>query len=131
MQETDLMIGNYVKISDTHPSINHNQTTRVTAILENGFVMTDASYEPIHPHYIEPVPLTQEILGRTGFRRNDFDYEISEDFLLSHGKYKEGYRLFVKDSNDNDVHVTYVNHVHELQNICHAFGIDKEIKAEN
>ena len=76
---------------------------------------------------IEGVPLTGDILNNIGFRRVDFDYEIDDNFYLSHCKYKEGYRLFSKDSNYNEVPLKYINYVHELQHILKDCEITKEI----
>ena len=75
---------------------------------------------------IKPIPLTEETLKKN-FKRYDMDFEISDGFYISWNKSKEGHNLFTLDNLDNNIHLIYLNYVHQLQNILIDFGVDKEI----
>lgn len=75
---------------------------------------------------IKPIPLENEILKKN-FKRYDMDFEISDNLYISWNKSKEGYKLFTLDNLDNNIHLVYLNYVHQLQNLLRDFGIDKEI----
>lgn len=138
MDARRLMLGDYV----INTEFGKNEIDKVVVIettrvfLENGKL-----YTPIN--YIEPIPLTPEILEKNGFivcenteNRHDYIWHDNKSYI---------YVIFWNDGNPlvnmetdlnegrgiNSVHNCDIFFVHELQHCLKMVGIDKEIKLNN
>ena len=122
----DLRIGNWVHcITD---NVNHRIDSFGTddriEVYGKPWYIYDGKFNVLSD--IEPIPLENEILKKN-FKRYDMDFEISDSLYISWNKSKEGYKLFTLDNLDNNIHLVYLNYVHQLQNILRDLGIDREI----
>ena len=101
MKATDLMIGDYV----VNTEFGKNDIDKIETLeprrvwLEHG-----KTYVPIE--FIEPIPLTTEILEKNGFKFGTL-FKFHGDIWWYHG---------IK-----------IEKVHELQHVLRLFGIKKEI----
>jgi hypothetical protein len=111
MEANELRIGNYVLIRGivdkiTEISISDSGTTK-----RQGFFNLDKGY-------VEPIPITPEILEKCGF---EF---IEEDYGWANGQHiiyqiHESFKINIFCSNDEDCEIE-INYLHQLQNLCYA-----------
>ncbi len=132
MKANELMIGDYVIVKTP----TEEWTTKVAEIYTNRIIAEDGGvyvYDEIFP-----VPLTPEILEKSGFGYTERDEEMD----LTH--YYLGERYFCKNMNlhigTNNKGVYWLNHLHhgndinniryahELQHALHICKIDKTIE---
>ena len=122
-----LMLNDWV----VNTEFGKNEIDRVECIEENRVWLEKGEfYTPIN--YIEPIPLTAEILEKNGFA-NDYEhiYTIATDF----------YDLDIEEISDSIWLITHYPHdvivpssecsvcyVHELQHALRLFGVNKEIE---
>jgi len=105
MKASELRIGNWVDL------VGSNSSFQIDTIYDNEL------------SGIEPIPLTEEWLERLGFEGYSMDidkdgyYHIDVSFL-------GGVNVYI-----NDVELSHINHVHQLQNIYHALT-GNELKHE-
>jgi len=133
MKATDLMIDDWVKIVDDAPTMPR-EYHRVDWI-RTGELGLDNRKIVTYP-FIEPIPLTPEILEKNGFikKKNfmqlgNFDnpplimWHLEEEKILHHLKHE----LEIHHAK-NGIHVSInVEYVHELQHALRMCGIKKEI----
>jgi hypothetical protein len=108
MKANELMIGDWVQIVSDAPTMA-NEYHRIDWI-KTGEVGLDNRKIVTYP-YIQPIPLTAEILEKNGFSRNGLDIA-----------------LFDRKGGDDFVGAANLQYVHELQYILRLCGIEKEIK---
>jgi len=138
MEARRLMLGDYV----INTEFGKNEIDKVVVIettrvfLENGKL-----YTPIN--YIEPIPLTSEILEKNGFivcgnteNKHDYIWHDNKSYICVIF-WNDG-NLLVKMETDlnegrgiNSVHNCDIFFVHELQHAIRMCCIDKEIKLNN
>ena len=102
------MIGDWVQIVPTAP-VMPNEYHRIDWI-RTGEIGLDNRKIVTYP-YIQPIPLTPEILEKNGFSRNGLDIA-----------------LFDRKGGDDFVGASNLQDVHELQHALKLCGIDKEIR---
>lgn len=138
MKANELMIGDWVFC--TYPSIN--KPVRVAEIKTVGdnelkIVIYDDDIRLVfNETYIEPIPLTPEILERNGFNgkyKLSYQYDKpEEDFAFTYISYWKG-RLSIRVSPDirgkHSTNVMHINcdYVHQLQQALRLCGIEKDI----
>ena len=152
LKSTDLMIGNYVKVKTNYidnldtkkegflmsVSIKEQETIRqVDAYLleslmkqEQGIIKEDV----IGYLYVEPIPLTKEILAKNGFVNGEgrlFVGEVNASFCkedkdeileLTEGKNEKFYWTI----NYDEYRILRLDYVHELQQAIHLCRINKD-----
>ena len=126
MKATDLMIGDYV----VNTEFGKNDIDKIETLaprrvwLEHG-----RTYVPIE--FIEPVPLTTEILEKNGFVKDENDDNMYYwnwgviDDCISYDKETSKVRIFYVSGL---AFVKIVLYVHELQHALRLCEIQKEIK---
>lgn len=143
MKTNELMRANWVK--------TRNGYDKVKEIYENSIFTEDGEFEgeEFKEGEFEPIPLTEEILKKNGFKteKSDTIYISGIYYWVDKGKrnftivtitfYKDlssGVRLLTKIGNDskhedgvNNIHSCDIEYVHQLQQALRLCRIDKEI----
>ena len=137
MKANELMIGDWVFC--TYPSIN--KPVRVAEIKTVGdnklkIVIYDDDIRLVfNETYIDPIPITPEILEKNGFDISDPEvkqYHFEEDGQRYHFTLRQIYNQ--KDGKPNGYSffafnvLTIIDYVHQLQHSLKLVGIDKEIE---
>ena len=155
MKANELMIGDFLRFRQDYPFKKlQGKIVKVEGIRGRVDVITVDTgnfYEYEHPDWLEPIPLTPEILEKNGakhsiYERPYFDYEPTEDELNNalqyypfHGYnlgtniqvafYPKEIRVEVFGQDFVDVFKIRGNvYVHELQHALRLCGIQKEIE---
>lgn len=151
MNATELTVGDWVNVKTRDRQTNKDvvKAGRIVSI-EPYFKHIGVAFTPedakrwfgfgFPPEYIEPLPLTAEILEKNIFKREEEERGFSEpycvyvnnDFQYIIKVYpKEGMdrysRLEIGEYDDNEYISLLINHVHELQHALRLTGINKEI----
>lgn len=138
MKATELMIGDYLRINRDRLCIKKGTIVEVRGIDANASLknligcatcrpLDDMQYEGgIWCDYLEPIPITKEILEKNGFTRYGTDYILKgEHFGLDNpsnpNNYLDNYWLRIS------IKAVHIEHVHELQHALRLCGIEKEI----
>ena len=89
-----------------------------------------------HVSEIKPIPITEELLLRTGFK--NFDKKWFElrgvkkctdmFFYYDEQHLPEHWRLLIKNEEVMDLCTAYISHFHQLQNLCNIAGVEMEWK---
>lgn len=129
MKETDLMIGDWVRVKRTQKIV------KVKEVKQNCIYTEDNGYEYSE---IEPIPLTKEILEKIGFvikkkwaQIGNFGdsplimWHFEDDAVL--GDFKHELEVHQNDTGKVHVHIP-CEYVHELQHALKLCGIEKEIE---
>ena len=115
MEITDLMVGDWV-------ICNHYQDKPFT----KQFGVADfakGEYE-----FCEPIPLTEEILAKNGYKSTPgLDFYWLDDKKHCCIKNYDGKRLFCYKQGINDIWLV-VKYVHQLQHLLRLCGIEKKIE---
>ena len=131
MKANELMVGDYLRVYRDGICIPKGKIVRVSEIdSENTFrekglkgsARCEAVGDPwlsggIWCDYLDPIPLTPEILEKNGFK--DIDKEDNCDGYDIYWTTGDGFSI-----NTQDLHLHYV---HELQHALRLCGIEKEI----
>lgn len=117
---SDLSVGDYVCYCD--------RVYKVNSIEESGYVRANnESYSCPHilKHldYIEPIPITAEILEKNGFVKNGGRWYNSE-VIMEFEQYRD---CWWRTINCGEYSVYFINYVHQLQHALRLAGVDKEI----
>lgn len=141
MKASELMIGDWVFC--TYPSIKKPfrvEEIRTVGDNELKIIISDDLRLVFQERYIEPIPLTPEILEKNGFKYTDnHTLQGSDTYLLRYEQngfdYTITYKLddwFAVDSYDDRTYRIFEMetgrwHVHQLQHALKLCGINKEI----
>lgn len=137
MNSNDLRIGNWVltKDSDIPLQVYEIYSTYIAASYKDTLIVT-RDYD-----VLEPLPLTNSILGNNGWTALlDEDYELQELYLESDDFKIKLIEITRGDEHLYDVHISdgdeiivygVVKYVHELQNLLHALRMNDDIKLNN
>ena len=89
-----------------------------------------------HVSEIKPIPITEELLLRNGFK--NFDKKWFElrgvkkctdmFFYYDEQHLPEHWRLLIKNEEVMDLCTAYISHFHQLQNLCNIAGVEMEWK---
>lgn len=125
MKATELMIGDWVKCLDS------THTTRVFAqvdAIEEGqrtiLVMQDNSNWFLYVQWLEPIPITLDILEKNGLEKLYTDYYDLDVYEENDGLWRVVYHNLECSGFDESV---LVSSVHELQHFLKHVGIEKDI----
>ena len=142
LRAEELMVGDWVYC--IYPSIN--KCLRVAEIKtvaddELKIVLFDDIRLVFSEKYIDPIPLTPEILEKNGFEKLDFShFQIGDRRLVldADGRWDGplSWHWVVTEMDTNakgqsvvlDYYIATINHVHELQHCLKLCGIDKTIE---
>ena len=113
MKAEELMVGDWVQLTQSPNKISKIENDRGFYTVWCGGVGTPEDF-------VEPIPLTPEILEKSGFV-NTLPWWMFEDFGVIFNE--DGIRASV--TGHLSLHIKYV---HELQHALRLFGIDKEIE---
>lgn len=122
MKANELMLGDWVHTP--------KGDFRITAIQDNDVVFTDYADDidgAVDIEYIEPIPITPEILEKNGFTRYGQVYANLQQWV---GKFGYKRKALVQDIRTgewgtNDV---WINYIHEFQHVLKLCRIDKTIE---
>lgn len=135
MEAKDLMIGDWVRISDDDTDEYFDAQIKGVDFLDNVYAPIPGEEKPcpFSIDCVEPILLTPEILEKNGFEYNDEDAEYagctwSDGNIMLHVEYD--FRIVVtNDFDDESTNRTpfVLRYVHQLQHVYKLLGIDKEI----
>lgn len=122
MEKYNLKIGDWVTYT---ASDGQKKADKVSAIREGDMINTESQFWPFTSESLEPIPLTEEIVGK--------NERIWKGFLGIRNKVtNQSPRLddwFVSVSNGGwSIEIRLIHFVHELQHIIWALGMDDRIK---
>jgi hypothetical protein len=128
MKADELMIGDWVECVDsTHKKKVYAQIDAIEEGQTCILVRLDNCNWFLDISFIEPIPLTAEILEKNGFIRYGTSYILKESmFELTNpsnpDRYLDNYHIRFARQNKR------VMYVHKLQHFMREFGIEKEIE---
>lgn len=135
MKATELMIGDWVKLKTDDGTFIKVHISALSFEYIWGIIDDDEANDAIGYDYLEPIPLTAEILNKNFPKSCDNDYWVDGDFPIigySIPCHTDGYCPYVEVSIYNPARVMefelYLNYVHELQHALRLCGIEKEIE---
>lgn len=125
MRIEELSVGDWVNVAP-------NGFSRITAVYitpmgEMVELQKGETYSRNFTEFIEPIPITPEILEKNGFEASEYSDKIFgyvEDRLLVQYSFAN-HSLDIRNRNTVDV---YVKNVHELQHALRLAGVGKEIE---
>ena len=129
-----LMIGDWVETNPNCGKLACGIESSIARVSEIGFSNSDGmyvSFDGIKGRYydveIEPIPITDEILEKNGFKKNNFNqYVLGKSDLGEEIYYEIG---FIQLRYPNSYYsILSIGYVHEFQHMLNIFGIKKEIK---
>ena len=123
----DLMIGDWVKVEEPTETVK----ARVLGVHKDGVINYEVFYScvratgQIHTDYVSPIPITEEILEKNGFKK--VNMTVDGDYRHYH---LHGVCISWEEQNgfwygEGDIEFKYV---HELQHLLRLCGIEKEIE---
>ena len=128
MKATELMVGNIVEI-DGKPQRIRSVTRRKVAYCRLN--SPNQSYARIHD--IAPMPITEELFVKNGFEnkslgKNWFSkmkVKSCHDLYIYYDKQHlpEHWRLIIRNEQVSDLSVSYITHLHQLQNLLNIMDI--------
>ena len=128
MKANELMIGDWANV----PPLN--KSVRVGAVYHTMIIPNtddDDVHASIGDEYLEPIPLTPEILEQNGWKWNEYHTMMTlvvGSIHIGWGFYKDC--LSISDhSDDGNCQITSLKckYVHQLQHVLRLCGIEKEI----
>lgn len=143
MRIEDLMVGDWVIC--TYPSINKPvKVMEIKTVSDEelkAVINNDGIRLVFRRTYIDPIPLTPEILEKNGFEKLDFShFQIGDRRLVldADGRWDGplSWHWVVTEMDTNakgqpvvlDYYVATINYVHQLQHALRLCGITKEIQ---
>ena len=129
MKATDLMVGDWVKYTLT------GIPARVAGIIKSSkecniyaYVGTGNRLQGINERDFEPIPITDEILKKSGFSRHHDLFYIGDGWYLdvdgsAIGMFNDAYE------SPKFIEQFTVKYVHELQHLLRIMGEEKEVEA--
>ena len=125
------MIGDWVlTLESTHKEKVYAQIWAIEEGQTSILVKKDNCNWFVDIEWIEPIPLTPEILEKNGFRKLE-TYGTEKwlcDNLRLNVYSSDGTWRFCADTNRNENSVIYIRFVHELQHALRLCQIEKEIE---
>jgi len=119
----DLMIGDWVKVEQTTEVVN----AKVLGVHKDGVINYEVDYSgvvatnQIHTDYVSPIPITEEILVKNGWRKEPIT--IDGDYANWHGEIPIN-----QDEDEYNYADIELKYVHQLQHLLRLCGIEKEIE---
>lgn len=130
MKANELMIGDFLRYKQDFPHTHlQGKLVKVCGIDGRVDVRTiddGIFHDSEHPDWLEPIPITPEILEKNGFgdeEMSDDNYgnEIQIDLSLDEWTHEEETGAIISGYGKK------IKYVHELQNALRLCGIEKEI----
>jgi hypothetical protein len=119
MDYKELMCGDWVKVNQTTETVN----AKVLGVYKDG-INYEVDYSgvratnQIHTDYVSPIPLTEEILVKNGWRKQIMLYK--NEWYGDIGLFEEHGKFYYMDLK--------IEYVHQLQHLLRLCGIEKEIE---
>lgn len=141
MKASELMLGDFLRYKQNFPFTQlQGKVVKVCGLDGRVDVRTidDGKFhESEHPDWLEPIPLTQEILEKNfrGCKRGSgsltyFVYELNEEYFIRASARSVDFCTHYDDSEHaahDDIYLVELKYVHTLQHVLPLYGIDKEI----
>ena len=143
MKATDLMIGDWVQFSYRHPETDERvvrvfQITQIEAQLGDYYIWSEKNGRVCHPEWLQPIPLTPEILEKNGFIIKHPESE-KRTYWRDYAGQIVGHKnrgLMLMEIHGNPKKFGYfipyfkghLYYVHELQHALRLCGIEKEVE---
>lgn len=132
MRTNELMIGDWVKTNDIYKAIKNVKVYDISQYS----VQDEITNQWIMCHYIEPIPLTAEILEANGFKDiGDEIFQLEEkpfwcwvDFMNHQYGCEFDTSTYECESSEHRLKLYGLPSVHELQHALKLCGIDKKIE---
>lgn len=126
MNATELMVGDYVIRKNVPKEILIVDT--IDSIRDIVYLDLDGLGITEKIENIEPIPLTQKILGQNGFelQRDKSELGTLDTYWL--GSELGAFRIHRLNNGDYQFGLAKIKYVHQLQHALRLCGIDKEIK---
>ena len=133
MKITDLMVGDLVKTNPSCGKLANNIKSTIGIVSEIGYLPSDGYYiiiaghkEKYYDDEVEPIQMTDEILDKNGFKKNNFNrYVLGESNLMEEIYYELGW---IQLRYPNSYYcISTCEYVHEFQHSLKMFKIEKEI----
>lgn len=127
MKATELMIGDWVKLKTDDGTFIKVHISALSFEYIWGIIDDDEANDAIGYDYLEPIPLTAEILEKNKFSIFGESYYVlfNKDMTIRFSLYfpsKDNYWLIIGHRNYS------IRSVHELQHALRLCGIEKEIE---
>lgn len=135
MKASDLQIGDYIKFNGDIYIIEELSAKGWVHLINKDKIRLSLPSDYILD-YIEPIPLTQKILERNGFKESKYGEMILDEELDTSEIYLVFEIYLVLEPNYDDTYywwkvnnelITKIKSVHELQHALRLCGINKEI----
>lgn len=141
MKANELMVGDFLRYKQDFPNTHlQEKIVKVCGIRGRVDVITidDGNYhESVHPDWLEPIPITAEILEKNGMKvfehRNPWQEakNLIKKWYSKDGRFYVSYYrvgdMFTYTVGNNVSRICGIKNVHQLQNALRLCGIEKEI----
>ena len=121
----DLMVGDWVRFKENYPQKElQGKIAKVKGVRGRIDVKTQDGeyYESEHPDWLEPIPLTEEILVKNGWRKEPVTIDIDDDYAIWLGEI-----LISQDEDEFNYEDIELKYVHTMQHLLRLCGIEKEL----
>lgn len=123
---------------------NSLKYVQIWQVREN-FLFLESGYGIVDFSEVEPIPLTPEILEKSGWKNDGigYDYQLKDKLYLlveyKDKKHKVIYSVEVYnnvspasyDVGQDDFYLMTISYVHELQHLLFGLGLDSDFKLED
>lgn len=123
---------------------NSPRYVQIWQVREN-FLFLESGYGMVNFSEVEPIPLTPEILEKSGWKNDGigYDYQLKDKLYLlveyKDKKHKVIYSVEVYnnvspasyDVGQDDFYLMTISYVHELQHLLFGLGLDSDFKLED
>ena len=131
---SNLMVGDWVKTNPNCGKLACGIKSTIAMVFEIGFSNSDGMYVSLvgikgryYDNELEPIQLTDEILEKNGFEKNqDYGYYIGQS-NSGYYVYLDNNHLSIQAGNDI-IEFAWCEYAHELQHALKLCGIEKTIK---
>lgn len=132
MKAEELMIGDICRVAKEDLCIRKDAIVKVCMIngLIKGYVVCSPIYGAsiytgcIWCAYLEPIPLTEDILKENGFTKHVYGFSL-QDFKICGNVDEKDLVFFTIKISDKDIRIDYL---HQLQHALKLVGIEKEFE---
>ena len=132
MRVTDLIVGDWVSVNGLNLKVGAIHADEI-GVFDPDYKIYWCSDDGLDR--IDPIPLTEEILVKNGFKKNDRgDFVIDDTIVIAKENYcPKNYYACTWYQEDFDDEIYYIGiceltFVHQLQHLLRLAGIEKEIE---
>lgn len=126
MEATDLKMGDWVLYKDKEPVKIVELGLAMCSICDKDGDIYGEFYYDVDNDYFTPIPLTEEILEKNGWKKQDKEYINEEDGLSI--KITRGLYMVSLIVGEDRILLNDYEYVHQLQHLLWALGLDDNLK---